>query len=396
MQDLKRNKRKMYNKQISNMKAKNVAPIVDVEEDLTEFDRGCKNKTEKNSCGCANENHHETEVNSGHCGGGNNVAPTSFNCQCTCTPGSIAGEQCQPCTIESNQCQSNSCGEDCCCPIDVEYSTKNTRPVAIEVERIYDAIQFQIFTDATAPDGEPLYFDCEVAEVKGRVPSSGYANIKIDEVCMNYSSIEVIPGCIGVDDFEVVEVEENSPCDTEFSYVVCPERNAKCCAKCKGQSVSYKQKGLTAIVNDLVLELRGHCGCTEVVAYAYPAIRRIGGNLCRVDTIEFRYNTLSARICCPSNGKSFELEQDYDVNLTVDCIAKAYISAEPCGCECDCECDFNLEIPSGIDLICCLQEEVSVIVEEQIVVLGASGAVNPRVVDTFANVCTFPSCGAGN
>lgn len=395
MQDLKRSKRKMSNKQMSNMKTKEIAPIVEIEElAFEELDRGCKGKntnTNTNICGCEDEKEKETSCKHHE---HKHEQSQAFNCQCTCNPVKPV-EVCEPCQAEEKECIVNNCGENCCCPIDVEYSTKNSCPVAIQTERIYDAVRFQIFTDATAPEGEPLYFDYEVAEVKGSVPAQGYANIKIDEVCMNYSSIEIIPGYVSVDDFEVVEVEEVSPCDTNFKYVVCPDRNATCCAKGKGQGVAYKQKGLVVVVNDLVLELKGHCGCTKVVAYAYPAIRRIGGQLSRVDYVEFKYNTLAARLCCPSNGKSFELFEDYDVNLTVDCISKAYINVEPCGCgcECECECCFNLEIPSGIDLICCLQEEVSVIVEEQLVVLAASQAVNPRVVDTFANVCTFPSCG---
>lgn len=390
MQDLKRSKRKMYNKQMSNMKAKEIAPIVEIEElAFEELDRGCKTKnTNTNPCGCGCGCESEKE---NHCKKPETKPAPAFNCQCTCTP-VVSPEVCEPCQAEEKECVPNNCGESCCCPINVEYSTKNSCPVAIQTERIYDAVRFQIFTDATAPEGEPLYFIYEVAEVKGSVPAQGYASIKIDEVCMNYSSIEIIPGCVGVDDFCVVEVEEVSPCDTNFKYVVCPERNATCCAKGKGQGVSYKQKGLLVVANDLVLELKGHCGCTEVVAYAYPATKRMG-KLCKADYVEFRYNTLAARLCCPSNGKSFELDEDYDVNLTVDCISKAYISAEPCGCECDCECCFNLEIPCGIDLICCLQEEVSVIVAEQLVVLAASQAVEPRVVDTFANVCTFPGCG---
>ena len=62
-----------------------------------------------------------------------------------------------------------------------------------------------------------------------------------------------------------------------------------------------------------------------------------------------------------------------------------------CGCDCD-DC-FELSIPSGIDLICCIEETVSVLINDQIVVLGISQGITPRVVDTFANVCSFPSCG---
>ena len=45
--------------------------------------------------------------------------------------------------------------------------------------------------------------------------------------------------------------------------------------------------------------------------------------------------------------------------------------------------------PNGIDLILCLEETVSILVTEQIVVLASLNSVEPRVVDTFAKVCDF-------
>ena len=39
----------------------------------------------------------------------------------------------------------------------------------------------------------------------------------------------------------------------------------------KGERSAYKEKGLKVIVKNLVLELRGTCGCTEVTVLAYPA-----------------------------------------------------------------------------------------------------------------------------
>ena len=51
-----------------------------------------------------------------------------------------------------------------------------------------------MFTDATGPNGETLYFDYDVVEIEGRIPVTGLANVTVDEVCMNYSSIEVVPG----------------------------------------------------------------------------------------------------------------------------------------------------------------------------------------------------------
>lgn len=399
MQDLKKSKRKMNNKQMSNMKNKNPMPIVEEEIEIEDLDRGW-NKSKGNmasqndTCGCNNSNSNDESHNNGcNCSktAPTSTAPTTFSC--VCTPQATEHEKCEPCSVESEECVKNNCGEECCCPINTTLSTKNTTPLAIEAQRVFDAIQFQVFTDATAPNGEPLFFDLEVAEVMGRVPTTGLANLKINEVCMNFSSIEVDPGNVAVEDFIVQEIEDDNTCDTVFEFAVCPDRSATCCAQCKGQNLSYKQKGLTVIVNDLVLEIRGNCGCTNVVAFAFPAIRRNGGQLCRVDSVEFNYNTLSARICAPSSGKSFTLRQDYDFNLTVDCISKAFITAHDCTrTDCDCDCKFSIEIPSGIDLIGCLQEEVSVLVNQQIVVMGATGAVTPRTVDTFANVCSFPGC----
>lgn len=390
MNDLKRSKRKMYNKQMSAMKntCEQEATV-----EIDELDRGCKcknntNNTNNNNC-CNPEQtqpiNHEKKCHPKH-------EHEAFECECVCECKKPIKPDCEPCEAESDTCVANTCANnECCNGLCPTFSTKNACPVAIEADRIYDAVQFQIFTDATGPNGEPLYFDYDVVEVNGGVPSSGLANVIIDEVCMNYSSLEVIPGIPTVEDFEIAEIENNAPCDTVFEYAVCPEKNKTCCKQHKGQSVSYKERGLTVIANDLVLELRGHCGCTKIVAFAYPAVKKMGGQLCRVDSVEFRYNTLAAKICCPSDGRAFKLRQDYQTALTVDCISKAYLSAQDC-CGCDCDC-FELNIPSGIDLICCVEETVSVLISDRLVVLGISGGVKPRVVDTFANVCNFPSCG---
>lgn len=389
MNDLKRSKRKMCNKQNTMKNTYEAEVIVEMEE----LDRGCKCKNPTNNSCNTNNN------------GGCNSAPSkpacpskpchskpeveAYECECVCKP---VQQECEPCSVESENCVVNPCaGNQCCNGITPTYSTKNAIPVAIEAERIYDAVRFQMFTDATGPNGETLYFDYEVVDVRGSVPSSGLANVVIDEVCMNYSSLEVVPGTPTLENFEVEEIDDNAPCDTVFEYLVCPERNSACCAQNKGQSVSYKERGLTIIANDLVLELKGHCGCTKIVAYAYPAVRKAGGQLCRVDYVEFRYNTLATRLCIPSNGKTLKLRQDYNTNLTVDCISKAYISVQDNG---GCDCDYyELNIPSGIDLIGCVEETVSVLISDQLVVLGISGGITPRVVDTFANVCSFPGCG---
>ncbi|MCG4734880.1 hypothetical protein L0M92_14845, partial [Casaltella massiliensis] len=77
--------------------------------------------------------------------------------------------------------------------------------------------------------------------------------------------------------------------------------------------------------------------------------------------------------------RGFTLRQDFQTQLTVDCIGKAIITQhivnnKPC---------YELQIPNGIDLVLCLQNIVSVLIEEQIVVLGGPTRIKPRLVDTF-------------
>lgn len=396
MHDLKRSKKKMYNKQVPNITnaCKDESTV-----EIDELERGYKNKNNNNNNnndnnGCYNAQENQYSNQEKNCKQKHDHE--QYECDCVCECKKPHHPYCEPCEAESDTCVANPCaGDQCCNGISPTYTARNACPVAVEAQRIYDAVQFQIFTDATGPNGETLYFDYDVVEVDGNVPASGLANVVIDEVCMNYCSLEVIPGYPTVEDFEIAEVEDNAPCDTVFEYGVCPEKNSTCCQRNQGQSVSYKERGLTVIANDLVLELRGHCGCTKIVAYAYPATRQMGGQLCRVDSVEFRYNTLAARICCPSNGRSFTLRQDYQTSLTVDCISKAYICIQDC-CGCNNDDFFELSIPSGIDLICCIEETVSVLINDQLVVLGISQGITPRVVDTFANVCNFPSCGQQN
>ena len=393
MQDLKKNKRRMNNKQMSTMsncpEREEVESVVAVEVD--ELDRGCKcnndMESHKNKC---NEKHEKHEC--------------EYECHCECKK----HEECKECEAVSEECSVNPCREECCNGIRPTFSTRNASPVAIETNRIFDSIQFRAFTDAKGPNGQTLFFEFEVIDVRGNVPSRGSAKVVVDEVCMNFEELEIIPGDITVDDFIVTPVENNSPCDTVFESIVCPRRNATCCAQNRGQNVLFRERGLTVRVEDLVLEIRGHCGCTKIVALAFPAVKRGNGQLCRVDSVEFNFNTLASNICVPSSGRSITLRQDYLTKLTVDCISNEFISAEDCfdcdrnhDCDCDCDCrndcDFDFDcfeftIPSGIDLILCVEETVSALLGDQLVVL-AETSFSPRVVDTFANVCKFPGCG---
>ena len=394
MQDLRKNKRKMINKQM------NMVNNSKKEEISEELDRAYRPKHNNvndcsNTCNDDCNNHH-------------NDYDYHDDCKCDyndeydkCKPYEHHHEHhhhehdkckpCEPCQVESDMCVDNPCADTGCCnPISpAKFSTNNSVPVAIETNRIFDSIVFQTFTDATSNEGT-LVYDIEVVEVNGPVPRTGPVNITIEKVCMNFSSIEIETDDPLLEDFNVVRISPaNDICDTTFEYSVCGDRNSSCCNQRKGQSVAYKQKGLVAIVNDLVLELRGKCGCTEIVALAYPAVRGCNNCLNRVDEVQFPFNTLSASLCLPASGRQVTLRQDYQVSLTVDCIGKATLSVVDVS---NCECYFNLAIPNGIDVILCLQEVVSILVSEQIVVLASPTSIQPRVVDTFANVCDFNQC----
>ena len=165
MQDLKRNKRRMNNNKQMPSQKQSAIVSVDVDDTvLDELDRGCNcsKPAKKDTCACNT--------------GCTPVAPPppppvppQVTCNCVIAP---PPPVCEPCEAE-RQCQPNNCGCDCCCPMTVSYCTKNTCPVAINTQRVYDAIRTQMFTDATALDGSTLYFEYEVADVRGNVPTNG-------------------------------------------------------------------------------------------------------------------------------------------------------------------------------------------------------------------------------
>lgn len=390
MQDLKKNRRKVMNKQVEPVE--DSVSTEEVLEEVLEEDmsRGV-NKSKHHhgdSCECNHEHHHHHHDNCG-CDHGHSDCQVYECTICNCKP---KHDDCEPCGVESAEnCFDNKCGPECCSPITPQkLSTSNSIPYAIETNRVFDTMAFQVFTDATAPNGEPLTFDIEVVEVNGPVPKSGQVNVTIEKVCVNSTGTIINTGVTSLEDFDI---DPSTPmvggnCETVFEYDVCGERNSECCRRGKGTSVSYKQKGLTITVEDLVLELRGKCGCTKFVALAYPAVkeRSHGCCKCRVDDVEFTFNTLSAPICLPSDGRSVVLRQEYKTNLTVDCIGKAFLS-------CNCDCEYELCIPNDIDVVLCVQEVVSTLISEQIVVLGAANPIEPRVVDTFSQICDFPICG---
>lgn len=406
MQDLRKNRRRVNNEQMS---ITNNISEPEVTLELDDLERGCK--CDDNRVGQTNKCHDKHDKCHDKCECKNKE---EFECECHCKPVKCTDNECESCNVVSDVCVPNTCREECCNGISPTFSTRDARPVAIEANRIFDSIQFRVFTDATGPNGEPLFFDFEVIEVRGNIPNRGTARVTVDEVCMNFSSIEIMPGDVTVDDFDVTPIENNSSCDTVFESIVCPIRNARCCAQNRGQNVLFRERGLTVRIEDLVLEVRGHCGRTRIVALAFPAIKRMK-KLCRVDSVEFKFNTLASNICTPSSGRSFTLRQDFKTNLSVDCISNAFISIEDnfdcdddhnhnhgcdCDCNCDCDCDRDCDdfddieftVPSGIDVILCVEETVSALIGDQLVVLADTNFA-PRVVDTFANVCRFPGCG---
>ncbi|HSQ88157.1 hypothetical protein [Romboutsia sp.] len=379
MQDLKRNKRKMMNKQMQPMANKVNSEEKYIEEELTEeLSRACGGKSKP-------QHHHEHGCNTNH-----------HHCDCGCTCGCNTKPECEPCEIDTKECIDNNdnCGPECCNPIlPQKFSTANSVPYAIEANRIYDTMVFQTFTDAVAPNGEALDFDYDVIEVNGPVPKVGQVNVTIEEICINYSGIVIDTGNTTLEDYDLQPLEPTTgrPCETKFEYAVCGERNATCCQQGKGTNVVYKQRGLSIIVEDLVLELKGKCGCTEIIALAYPSVKGAGGQKRKCGDVEFIFNTLSSPICVPSDGRNVTLRQDYQTNLTVDCIGKAFLKhVDHDGCH---EGHYHLCIPNDIDLILCLQCTVSTIINEQLVVLGAPNAIQPRIVDTFNKVCDFKKCG---
>lgn len=384
MQDLKKNKRRINQSTLQHEAKESLNE--ELQEDIA---RSCKSK----GCNC---NKHDDEC--------------ELECDCVCKPkhnhNHKHDDECEPCEVESDECVDNVCGEECCNPLSSpKFSTANSVPLAIETNRVFDSIKFQVFTDADAPNGEDLFFEYEVVSVNGPIPRSGVVNVNIDKVCMNYTDVVIKPGTTTLEDHVVRPIKEveKEPyeqenlcpefgdidgefCKTSFEYNVCGNKNRECSDQGKGERSAYKEKGLKVIVKNLVLELRGTCGCTEVTVLAYPARRTSNGDLELVNKVVFNFNTLAAPMCVPANGTSFTLRQNFQTALNVDCIGKTLLKLVDENC---CECYYDFYIPNGIDLILCLEETVSILVSEQMVVLASPNAVDPRVVDTFAKVCDF-------
>lgn len=391
MQDLKRSRKRFVKPQV---KKNNKVEEIEIED----MDRGCKSCSSTSTE--STQTCSQTTIQDFEC-------EEVLICQKPTTQSSTTCEACQP---ESDFCQDNGCETGCCGPImPQKFSTSNSLPYAIEVDRIYDTMKFQSFTDASGPRNSPLYFRYDVVEVSGDIPQRSAVNIKINKVCMNYSGIEVIPGNVSLENRSVIPLspvlisEDDSfenPCpgfedisvndvgQLIFEYSISGNSNPTCCSQGQGEKVGYKEKGLKVRVYDLVLELEGKCGCTDVVVLAYPSIKS-SGNFVDANYVEFNFNTLSSTMCLPANGKQVNLRQQYQTALKVECIGKTLLRLN----DSSCDEEYEFCIPNGIDLVCCLEEVISALISEQIVVLGSSRPITPRVVDTFSKVCDFSSCG---
>lgn len=337
----------------------------EIEDEL----RGCKPKGHPYvKCDCENDcNDH---CNKHH-----------HNCECN--------SECCDCKEEEEDCTDNCfpnpCPEECAHPlIPPKFPTSQAVLFPIETNRIFDTIMFRVFTDGKMANGEDLDFDFELGSLRGPLPTATQTHATIEKVCINYSSIRINPGTTSLENLIIEKVNrQGRRCETIFEYDVCGQLNRCCDEKCLGQNVVYKQRGLNVIVKDLEIELIGRFGRSEFTAIATPVSKWHRDN--ESNDVVFFFNTLSSDLVVPADGRGFTLRQDFQTQLTVDCIGKAIITQEmmnnkPC---------FELDIPNGIDLVLCLQNIVSALIEEQIVVLGAPRRISPRLVDTFGNVCDF-------
>ncbi|WP_270647796.1 hypothetical protein [Paeniclostridium hominis] len=382
MKDLMRSK-KIVNKRViqptqNTETSRSYVEANELDEDLN---RGCKSNgckpqchpyvqcddRDDHNCNCNDHNHdHNHNHNHNH---------NHHNCGCNTDCCNCQDDDC------TENCFPNPCQEECSHPlIPPKFSTSQAKLYPIETDRIFDTIMFRVFTDGKMLNGDDLNFRYELGNLCGPLPCSVQTNVTIEKVCINYSSITINPGTTSLEQLDIEKVDgKKEKCKSVFEYNVCGQLNRCCNDRCLGQNVMYKEKGLNVVVHDLEIELTGRFGCSEFTAIATPYSK------CDSNCVVFYFNTLSSDLVVPADGRSFTLRQDFQTQLTVDCIGKGIITQEiinnkPC---------FELDIPNGIDLVLCLQNIVSVLIKEQIVVLGGPTRIQPRLVDTFGSVCDF-------
>ncbi|MEG0180980.1 MAG: hypothetical protein RSC84_02400 [Peptostreptococcaceae bacterium] len=375
MKDLMRAKKVVSKRVIKpTQNIENSSSYIDTNEIEDDLNRGCKpngcNKPQCNpyiQCECECECKCDCNEHQHNCGG-------NTGC-CNCKE--------DDCT---ENCFPNPCQEECSHPLTPpKFSISQAMLYPIETNRIYDTIMFRVFTDGKKLNGDDLNFKYELGNLCGPLPRTTQTNVTIEKVCINYSTIKINPGTTSLEQLKVEKVD-NKPekCKSVFEYNVCGQLNRCCNEKCLGQNVAYKQKGLSVIVYDLEIELTGRFGCSEFTAIATPC-SKCDSKCDDSNCVVFYFNTLSSDLVVPADGRGFTLRQDFQTQLTVDCIGKGIITQEivnnkPC---------YELEVPNGIDLVLCLQSVVSALIEEQIVVLGDPTRIKPRLVDTFGSVCDF-------
>ncbi len=362
MQNLRKNKNKVITTQMMSLTNEEAMDT----EACEEMNRGCKGK-HNNNCGQQSCNDCEP-CNDNYMDSSKHQQQHHHKQEKCC-------ETCED-TITQN-CIKNTCDiNECCSPLNISrFSVANATPFAIDANRIFDTIQFQTFQDA---NGTGLDYTYEVIDVSGMVPRNGQGKVTIDEICFNFDEMVIYPGNASLEGYTVEELTNDIPCESNFDYTVCGERNSRCCSQGLGTTTRYRQRGLVIEINGLEIILKGKCGCTKISVLVTP----------NSDCVVFNFNTLSAQICVPSDGNSFTLRQNYNTQLSVGCIGTGLISRE---CQNGCTV-YDFELPGGLDLVLCLQEIVSILKQDQVVVLGSTTQVQPRIVDNFAKVCDFSQC----
>lgn len=377
MKDLMRAK-KVVSKRVTKptQELENSSYIEETNEVEDDFERGCKSSGHKPQCHpyvqCECECECDCDCNHEHNHKHNHDCHSSC---CNCNE--------DDCT---ENCFPNPCPEECSQPLTPpKFPISQAVLYPIETNRVFDTIMFRVFTDGKKSNGDDLDFKYELGNLCGPLPSSARTNVTIEKVCINYSSIKINPGTTSLEQLKIEKVDRKSQkCKSVFEYDVCGQLNRCCNDKCLGQNVAYKEKGLNVVVYDLELELTGRFGCSEFTAVAIPC-SKCESKHDNSNCVVFYFNTLSGDLVVPADGRGFTLRQDFQTQLTVDCIGKGVITQKmvnnkPC---------YELDIPNGIDLVLCLQNVVSALIEEQIIVLGGPTRIRPRLVDTFGSVCDF-------
>ena len=222
MQNLRKNKNKVITTQMMNLTNEEAIDT----ETCDEMNRGCKGKPNNmyNNNNCGKQTCNECEPCHNH-------IHDHDKCIDPCKKPHKPEKCCETCedTLSQN-CIKNTCDTNSCCsPLNVpRVSVANATPFAIDANRIFDTIQFQTFQDAS---GTGLDYTYEVIEVSGMVPRSGQGKVTVEEICFNFDEMIIYPGNTSLEGYTVEEVTNDVPCESNFDYTVCGERNRACCSR---------------------------------------------------------------------------------------------------------------------------------------------------------------------